>query len=146
MTEEQYWKQFIGKHPEYKDKSYTAWQFGADPDVLAELVISGKKTLTCSSLKEYELENESLPEAGEVSIVLGRDHTPKCIIECMKVYTIVFKEADEELAYKEGEGDRSLSYWRQAHLDFFGWLYPEMGLEFNEDEKIVVEEFKCLYV
>ena len=146
MTEEQYWKQFISKHPEYKDKSYTAWQFGADPDVLAELVISGKKTLTCSSLKEYELENESLPEAGEVSIVLGRDDTPKCIIECMKVYTIIFKDADEELAYKEGEGDRSLSYWRQAHLDFFGWLYPEIGLEFNEDEKIVVEEFKCLYV
>lgn len=45
MTEEQYWKQFISKHPEYKDKSYTAWQFGADPDVLAELVISGKKLL-----------------------------------------------------------------------------------------------------
>lgn len=146
MTEEQYWKQFISKHPEYKDKSYTAWQFGADPDVLAELVISGKKILTCSSLKEYELENESLPEAGEVSIVLGRDDTPKCIIECMKVYTIIFKDADEELAYKEGEGDRSLSYWRQAHLDFFGWLYPEMGLEFNEDEKIVVEEFKLIYV
>lgn len=146
MTEEQYWKQFISKHPEYKDKSYTAWQFGADPDVLAELVISGKKTLTCSSLKEYELENEGLPKAGELSIVLGRDDTPKCIIECTKVYTIVFKDADEEIAYKEGEGDRSLSYWRQAHLDFFGWLYPEMGLEFNEDEKIVVEEFKCLYV
>lgn len=64
----------------------------------------------------------------------------------MKVYTIIFKDADEELAYKEGEGDRSLSYWRQAHLDLFGWLYPEMGLEFNEDEKIVVEEFKLIYV
>ncbi len=146
MTEEQYWKQFISKHQEYKDKSYTAWQFGANPDVLAELVISGKKTLTCSSLKEYKLENESLPEAGELSIVLGADNTPKCIIECTKVYTIVFKDADEEIAYKEGEGDRSLSYWRQAHLDFFGWLYPEMGLEFNEDEKIVVEEFKRIYV
>ena len=146
MTTEQYWEKFINEHQEYKDKSYTAWQFGADPDVLAELVISGKKTLTCSSLKEYELENEGLPKAGELSIILGADDTPKCIIECTKVYTIVFKDADEEIAYKEGEGDRSLSYWRQAHLDFFGWLYPEMGLEFYEDEKIVVEEFKCLYV
>lgn len=146
MTTEQYWEKFINEHQEYKDKSYTAWQFGADTDVLAELVISGKKTLTCSSLKEYELENEGLPKAGELSIILGADDTPKCIIECTKVYTIVFKDADEEIAYKEGEGDRSLSYWRQAHLDFFGWLYPEMGLEFNEDEKIVVEEFKCLYV
>ncbi len=146
MPTQQYWKEFINEYPKYKEKSYTAWQFGADPDELAELVISGKKTLTCSSLKEYELENESLPKAGELSIVLGADDTPKCIIECTKMYTIVFKDAGEEIAYKEGEGDRSLSYWRQAHLDFFGWLYPEMGLEFNEDEKIVVEEFKCLYV
>ena len=92
------------------------------------------------------MENESLPEAGDISIVLGADDTPKCIIENTKVSTIVFRDAEEELAYKEGEGDRSLSYWRQAHIDFFEWLYPEMGLEFNEDEKIVVEEFKLIYV
>ena len=146
MTAEQYWEKFINEHPEYKGKSYTAWPFGADPDVLAELVVSGKKTLTCSSLKEYEMENESLPEAGDISIVLGADDTPKCIIENTKVSTIVFRDAEEELAYKEGEGDRSLSYWRQAHIDFFEWLYPEMGLEFKEDEKIVVEEFKLIYV
>lgn len=146
MPTQQYWKEFINDNPKYEGKSYTAWQFGVDPDVLADLVVSGKKTLTCSSLKEYEVENESLPEAGEVSIVLGADDIPKCIIECTKVYTVVFKDADEEIAYKEGEGDRTLSYWRQAHLDFFGWLYPEMGLEFNESEEIVVEEFKLIYV
>ena len=92
------------------------------------------------------MENESLPEAGDISIVLGKDNIPKCNIENTKVYTIVFRDADEEIAYKEGEGDRPLSYWRQAHIDFFEWLYPEMGLEFNEDEKIVVEEFKLIYV
>ena len=146
MTEEKYWKEFTNEYPDYEKKSYTAWQFGVAPDELAELVISGKKTLTCSSLKEYEVENESLPEAGEVSIILGENDTPKCIIECTKVYTIIFKDAGEEIAYKEGEGDRTLSYWRQAHLDFFEWLYPEMGLEFNESEEIVVEEFKLIYV
>jgi Uncharacterized protein conserved in bacteria len=91
MPTQQYWKEFINEYPKYKEKSYTAWQFGADPDELAELVISGKKTLTCSSLKEYELENESLPKAGELSIVLGADDTPKCIIECTKVYTNFLK-------------------------------------------------------
>lgn len=146
MTVEYYWKEFTEKNPKYKGKSYTAWQFGVDPDELAELVISGKKSLTCSSLKEYELESESLPEAGEVSIVLGADDNPKCIIECTAVYTVMFKDADEEIAYKEGEGDRTLSYWRQAHINFFSWLYKEMGLEFNESEEIVVEEFKMIYV
>lgn len=146
MPTQQYWKEFINENPRYEGKNYTAWQFGVDPEELAELVVSGKKTLTCSSLKEYEVETESLPEIGEVSIVLDSDDSPKCIIECTKVYTIVFKDAGEEIAYKEGEGDRTLSYWRQAHLDFFEWLYPEMGLEFNESEEIVVEEFKLIYV
>ncbi|MGO1923828.1 MAG: ASCH domain-containing protein [Jeotgalicoccus sp.] len=145
MTAEQYWNEFINKNPKYSGKSYTSWQFGVDPDELAELVISGKKTLTCSSLKEYEVENESLPEVGEISIVLDENDTPKCIIECTKVYTIIFKDVGEDIAYKEGEGDRSLSYWRQAHIDFFEWLYPEIGLEFNESEEIVVEEFKLIY-
>ncbi|CDZ99032.1 ASCH domain protein [Jeotgalicoccus saudimassiliensis] len=146
MNTEQYWNAFINKHPAYAEKSYTAWPFGAEPDELAALTANGTKTLTCSSLKEYEVENESLPGAGDVSIVLGADSTPKCIIENTNVYTIAFKDADEEIAYKEGEGDRSLSYWRQAHIDFFNWLYPEMGLVFSEDEQIVVEEFKLIYV
>lgn len=146
METQQYWEKFVNEQPEYTGKNYTAWQFGADPDVLAKLVVSGKKTLTCSSLKEYEIEKESLPEAGEISIVLGENDTPKCIIECTKVYTITFKDVGEDIAYKEGEGDRSLSYWRLAHIDFFEWLYSEIGLEFNESEEIVVEEFKLIYV
>ena len=44
MTAEQYWEQFINEHPEYEGKSYTAWPFGADPDVLLDLVVSGTKT------------------------------------------------------------------------------------------------------
>lgn len=146
MTTEDYWKQFISLHPKYEGRNYEAWSFGADPDVLAALVVEGKKTLTCSSLKEYEIDGERLPEKGDVSIVLGTDDSPKCVIENTKVYTIVFKDADEEIAYKEGEGDRTLAYWRQAHLDFFEWLYPKIGAEFSEDEKIVVEEFKLVYV
>lgn len=145
MTIEKYWQDFISEQPEYKERSYTAWQFGVDPDELAQLVIEGKKTLTCSGFKEYEVENEKLPEIGDVSIVLGEADRPKCIIENTQVYTLAFKDAGEDIAYKEGEGDRTLSYWRGAHLNFFEPLYKSIGLEFNESEKIVVEEFKMIY-
>lgn len=145
MSIEKYWQDFVSENPEYKEQSYTAWQFGVDPDELAELVTEGKKTLTCSGFKEYEVENETLPAAGDVGIVLGEGDVPKCIIENTKVYTLSFKDAGDEIAYKEGEGDRTLSYWRTAHLDFFEPLYKSIGLEFNESEKIVVEEFKMIY-
>lgn len=146
MSLQNYWNNFINTHPSYKNKSYESFQFGADPNTLAQLVVDRTKTLTCSSLREYKVENEPLPEVGDVSIVLDESDEPKCIIENTKVYTMKFSEVDEEIAYKEGEGDRTLSYWRKAHLEFFEWLYKEIGYEFNEDEEIVVEEFKLIHV
>ncbi len=141
-----YWNEFINDYPDYKNKSYGAFQFGTDPNTLVQLVVDGTKSLTCSSLIEYNLEQEPLPEVGDVSIVLDESDEPKCIIENTKVYTMKFSDVDEEIAYKEGEGDRTLSYWRKAHLEFFEWLYKEIGYEFNEDEEIVVEEFKLIHV
>ena len=145
MEEDKYWCEFIDEHPQYSDKQFEAWQFGADSNTLAQLVIDGTKTLTCSSLREYQVENEPLPEAGDVSIILDESDDPKCIIENTKVYKMKYSDVDEEIAFKEGEGDRTLEYWRKAHLEFFEWLYKEMGYEFNEDEEIVVEEFKMIY-
>ena len=140
-----YWEEFIKENLDYKNTDYTAWQFGADPNTLAQLVIDGTKTLTCSSLREYQVENEPLPEVGDVSIILDESDEPKCIIENIKVYTIKYSDVDEEIAFKEGEGNRTLEYWRKAHLEFFEWVYKEIGHEFNEDEEIVVEEFKMIY-
>jgi uncharacterized protein YhfF len=47
----------------------------------------------------------------------------------------------EEHAYKEGEGDRSLSYWREVHKRFFLPQMEEAGLSFTDDMLVVCEEF-----
>lgn len=54
-----------------KPKSVSAWQFGASPDDLAQLVIDGVKTATCSGHIFYELENEPLPTINDYSIILN---------------------------------------------------------------------------
>ena len=145
MTTDKYWENFIEENPDYKDKAYEAWQFGEDPDTLAELVVQGTKTLTCSSLREYQVENEPLPEVGDVSIILDAADQSKCVIENTKVYTMKFSDVDADIAYKEGEGNRTLAYWRKSHLEFFEWLYEKLGHEFSESEEIVVEEFRVIY-
>ena len=48
-------------------------------------------------------------------------------------------------AYKEGEGDKSLAYWRQVHEDFFKDCLGEAGLTFTPDSKVVLEEFRKVY-
>lgn len=56
-----------------------------------------------------------------------------------------FSEVGEDFAYLEGEGDRSLSYWRKLHLDFFSQEYAKYGLVFDPEDFIVGEIFECLY-
>ena len=51
----------------------------------------------------------------------------------------------EDHAYKEGEGDRSLEYWRRVHKEFFTECMEEAGEEFTPDMDVVLEEFSVVY-
>ena len=50
-----------------------------------------------------------------------------------------------EHAYKEGEGDKSLTYWRQVHEACFAEWLKEVGLTFTPESKVVLEEFRKVY-
>jgi len=56
-----------------------------------------------------------------------------------------FDEITDTFAFKEGEGDKSLAYWRAVHKDFFSRCLKEAGLAFNEKMKVVCEEFEVVY-
>ena len=145
MTAEQMWNEFTALRPEAAGAQYEAWQYGAAPDELAGLTISGTKTATASAFALYELENEALPEAGEFSVILWADDQAACVIETTRVYTVAFDQVTAQQAWKEGEGDRSLDYWRSVHRDFFTREMESAGLQFAEDMKAVCEEFKVVY-
>lgn len=139
MTAEELWKK-SGLTGEYE-----AWSFGCDTDTLAELVKQGIKTATCSAFCFYEIEDEPMPQVGEYSIVLDSEENAVCIIRTTKVYMTSFNQVTAEHAYKEGEGDRSLDYWRKVHAKFFSEEMDTVGLEFFEDMKVVCEEFEMVY-
>lgn len=120
---------------------YEAWAFGDDADTLASLVLRGIKTATASAYPLYELEGEELPQEGEYSVILDAEEHAVCIIRTEKVFVIPFCEVDERQAWKEGEGDRSLQYWREVHERFFAECMEEAGLRFDENMKVVCEEF-----
>ena len=92
-----------------------AWAFGVEADYLAELVLMGQKTATSSAFDLYAVGNEPLPKENELSVILDSKENAICIIETTKVEVIPFKEVSEDHAYKEGEGDRRLTYWRELH-------------------------------
>ena len=125
---------------------YQAWQFGADPDKLADLVRKGIKTATCSSYELYLKTGEPIPKTGDYSIVLDSKDEAVCIIRNTKVYIEEFDKISAEHAYKEGEGDRSLEYWRKVHIDFLTSELASIDMEFDEHTRLVCEEFELVYV
>jgi uncharacterized protein YhfF len=122
-----------------------AWAFGdsaEESDQLLGLVLDGTKTATASALWDYEAESEALPEAGNLSILLDGDGRPRALINTTDVAVVPFDEVDEEHARLEGEGDRSLDHWREAHERFFS---GESSRGFEPDMPVVLERFEVIY-
>ena len=122
-----------------KYRDLRSFAFGDGPelaDELLELVIGGVKTATCSTEDEPII---STP--GERWIVLDGRGTPACVIESTEVTYRRFGEVDVAFAHDEGEGDRSLAWWRQAHRDYFG----RQG-KFREDMMLMCERFRLVEV
>lgn len=146
MNAEQMWKQF--SEDNHIDASYDAWAFcggGEVGDRLAGLVLKGIKTATASAYISYQTENEDIPKAGSYSAVLYDSKEAACIIQTTHVSLVPYNQVSAEHAYLEGEGDRSLSYWRRVHREAFIPDYQEAGKEFDENGLIVLEQFQVVY-
>lgn len=113
------------------------WNFGINNDELVELVLSGKKTATTSLYSDYI---GNLPKIGDKSIITFSNREDACLIENTNVIVTEFKNITEELSYLEGEGDRSLKYYRKVHEEFF----KTRDKNFNNNTLVVFEIFKIV--
>jgi len=139
-----YWNNYWGD--KNAPESVTAWQFGDDPDYLAQLVVDGIKTATCSGRIFYDLENEPLPTTEDYSVILNKSDEPVAIIKTTEVGIMPMNEVPEEFAVAEGEGDRTYQYWWEAHEKFFKEELKGTGYEFSEDMLLVCERFAVVDV
>ncbi len=146
-----YWQNYLKTLPDdhpHRSADYTAWGFGDSPrmaDELGALVKGGTKTATASLIWEYEFDGEPLPKVGDISIILdGQDH-PMCIIETTELRQLPFNEVDEQFAYDEGEGERTLVQWRRDHWSFFGRSCERIGKERSETMPVLCERFRVVF-
>ena len=122
-----------------KYRSLRSFAFGDSPalaDELLDLVLKGVKTATCSTEDEPNTSTQ-----GERWIVLDGRGLPRCVIESTEVTYRRVDDVDAAFAHDEGEGDRSLAYWREAHRRYFG----RQG-KFSEGMMLMCERFRLVEI
>ena len=148
---EQFWLAYLASLPldaPDHNQSFVAEAFGDNPalaDELAALIVAGVKTATCSCLWEWEAEGQPLPTPGLKTIVLDGRGQPVALIETTAVEVRPYNQVEAEFAFAEGEGDRSLAYWREGHWRSFSRALPRIGREPTETMPLVCERFRLLY-
>lgn len=132
------------------------WAFGWKPNYLATLVISGRKTATCSGLLFYQLENEPIPQlSSEREIILDKQGNPLVEIQHTAIFIEKFGQVSEEFALSEGEGD--FAFWKNGHRQFFNSALRDLsekienlqGIEngqITEDFELVCERFQVVNI
>jgi uncharacterized protein YhfF len=72
-------------------------------------------------------------------VMLDGSGRPQAVIETLELTQRRFNDVDAAFAYDEGEGDRSLAYWREAHRRYF----TRLG-QFADDMLLYCERFRVV--
>lgn len=112
---------------------------------LADLVLRGVKRATAGSLWSYDDRGIRAPRPRDLSIVTTWAGEPLCVIETLSVELVPFAQVTAEFAAIEGEGDGSLSCWRDAHRRYFERECARTGREFSEEMVLACERFAVVY-
>tara|TARA_B110001452_G_scaffold161564_1_gene134495 strand:- start:95 stop:565 length:471 start_codon:yes stop_codon:yes gene_type:complete len=149
ISKETLWNDFLDKYPNNKTKdkpiSFYFCDNEKDANECAELVVKEIKQATATSLWWFEKNNEALPKVGDQYIITDWNGSAKAIIETIKVELTPYNKITSEFAKSEGEGDKSLEYWKKVHQAYYSREMQPYNERFNENMIIICEYFKTIF-
>ena len=116
-----------------------------DADECAKLVKKGIKRTTSHSLLGLQYRKEPLPKVGDFKVVTNWEGKAQCIVRTTAVKFKPFFSIDEVYAKLEGEGDKSLEYWKKTHWEYFERELEPFSRVPRESMIIVCEEFEKVF-
>ncbi|PMO58449.1 RNA-binding protein [Vibrio breoganii] len=131
------------KYTSFSTDYFCADEYNAN--LCAQLILRGEKRASCSMEYWYSHEGEAMPAVGHLQVVTDWQGEPICIIEITSVDTCKYCDVSAEFAALEGEGDKSLEWWREAHWKFFSLECQELGITPTQEMLLVLERFEVVY-
>lgn len=117
------WHDFVEAHPEHAGAVPSVEQFGDSPemaDELLALVLEGTKRATAG------VADEGVPAEGSCWVVTDGGGEARVVLQTVQIRVGRLDSVDEAFAYDEGEGDRTLVWWLDAHRGYFRRNLPEL--------------------
>jgi uncharacterized protein YhfF len=116
-----------------------------DADICAALVVGGQKRATAPSLWGLAHRGEPVPVVGGLDLVTTWNGEACAIIRTTRVEIHPFVEVSAEHAIAEGEGDRSLAWWRNAHRAYYERELAGTPYTPSDDMPVVCQYFELVY-
>lgn len=148
MTIQEFWQEFLTTANKDCSTTYIdCFHFDLTEEwanKLLDLVLSGQKRATASSVFACEREFGRVPQPGDYSIVTDWDGNPRCVIKTTAVTILPFNEITFDICKREGEDD-TLESWQNGHRHFFTEEGKILGYKFLETMPVVFEDFKVVF-
>ena len=116
-------------------------------DRLVSAILEGRKTSGTALLTEYLSAGETLPRAGDRSVLVDSGNRPVAVLERTAVRIARLADVDEAHVHAEGEGYEDVAAWRAAHEEF--WESPayievlsDPTFRVDDDTLVVLDQFR----
>ncbi len=120
------------------------WHLGKNKkqaNKLFKLVLKGKKIAT-----SYLYNTTEKLINNTYSILTNWDKSKQLLILTTNIEIVRFNKVTKQHARNEGEGTKTLRYWRKTHKKFFIEELAEKGQSFSEETLIVCETFRVVRI
>lgn len=144
------WSAYSSAHPAAVRvcPEYTVEHFGDSARLADELlreVTHGAKRATAELASAFAAGGDPLPRIGSHWIACDSSGAPRVILRSVEFRLGTFGSVDESFAWDEGEGDRTLTTWKQDHSRYWTRTCAARGSVWSEDDEIVFERFRVVW-
>lgn len=118
------------------------FQFGDNPDELAQKVLSGEKIATSSLYDYYCMNLKEMSKINDYASIIDSYENEICVVKIVKIEIIPLQNITESFAIEEGDGN--LSNWLKIHTEYYSMQLERIGKVLTGDTELVCEWFKVI--